>query len=112
MTEREALMIREYLPGKPDPTLQFGEYYFLQNNRVIRVFALDVYCNRDGDTYGCYRQVGGRMVKVDDGWGGGPFHGVYKSQLYDNKEDCRNQTHSWCERWEELRELQRKEANK
>ena len=114
MTEREAQMIAAYIPNPPDPTLEFGEYYFLQNKsgteRVIRVFALDCYPHKDGTAYGCYRQVGGRLVHVDDGWDSGPYHGIYLHQLYDNKEDCRNQTHSWFERWEDLRRLQQEEA--
>lgn len=112
--EHTARMIAAYIPGEPDPTLDFGEYYFLQQNtgrgRVIRVFALDCYPHRDGTRYGCYTMRGGQLVHVDDGWGGDPYHGIYMSQLYDNKEDCKNQTHSWYEGWEKLREIQKVEA--
>ena len=112
--ERTALKILEYLPNPPDPTLDTSEYYFLQQlsgqGRVIRVFALDCYPHKDGTGYGCYTMRGGRLCHVDDGWGGSPYHGVYMSQLYDNKEDCRNQTHSWYENWEELRKIQRQEG--
>ena len=114
MDERTARMIAEYLPNPPDPTLDVSEYYFLQNNtgreRVIRVYALDCFPHKDYVGYGCYQQRGGRLVHVDDGWGGDPFHGIYMHQLYDNKEDCRNQTHSWFDRWEQLRDIQRKEG--
>lgn len=110
MTDRERLMIQEYLPNPPDPTLEFDEFYFLQNNRVIRVYALDCFPHKDDTCYGLYTKRGSRLVRVDEGWGD-PFHGAYRHELYDNKEDCRNQTHSWFDRWEELRELQQKEAS-
>lgn len=110
MTDRERQMIEEYLPNPPDPTLGDGEYYYLQNERVIRVYPLDILPNKDGGTcYGIYTKRGGRLVRVDDGYGD-PFHGVYFYDLYDNKEDCRNRTHWFCEEWERLRELQQKEA--
>ena len=109
MTDRERQMIAEYLPNPPDPSLDFEEFYFLQNNRVIRVYALDCFCHEHDVCYGLYTKRGGRLVRVDEGWGD-PFHGAYRHELYDNKEDCRNQTHSWFDRWEQLRELQKKEA--
>lgn len=111
MTDRERLMIQEYLPNPPDPTLEFDEFYFLQNNRVIRVYALDCFPHKNDVCYGIYKKCGFRLVKVNDGWDDTGFHGVYRHELYDNKEDCRNQTHLWYDRWEELRELQQKEAS-
>lgn len=111
MTDRERRMIEAYLPNPPDPTLEDGEYYFLQNDRVIKVYPLDVFPTiHDHETrYGIYKKSGCHLVRVDDGWGDGPFHGVYFGQLYDNKQDCKDQTHSWVPEWEQLRELQKKE---
>ena len=109
MTDRERLMIQEYLPNPPDPTLDVEEFYFLQNNRVIRVYALDCLPHKHDTCYGIYKKQGGHLVHVNDGWDDTGFHGVYRHELYDNKEDCKNQTHSWCDNWEYLRELQQKE---
>lgn len=42
-------------------------------------------------------------------FGGGWY---FMGALYDNKEDCRNNTHPWYNYWERLRELQQKEEKK
>lgn len=101
MTERQEKMIAAYIPHDADPDLRDGEYYFRQNNRVIRVLALDIFPGRDGTFFGIYQRRGGRLVRVGE---------AYKSCLYDNKQDCKDMTHDWVEEWEALRELQRKEA--
>jgi hypothetical protein len=115
MEERTALMIREYLPHDPDPSLEFGEYYYLQSTasgeRIIRVYALDILPHRDGTEYGIYQRRGCTMVRIDSGWND-PNRGVHKSQLYDNRTDCKDQTHSWVENWEDLRSIQRKEVTR
>lgn len=109
MTDRERLMIQEYLPNPPDPTLEEDEFFLLQNGRVIRVYPLDILPHKDGTCYGLYTKRGGRLVRVDEGWDD-PNHGAYRHELYDNKKDCRDQTHYWYENWESLRDLQRKEG--
>lgn len=109
MDERTRRMIEAYIPSPPDETLEEGEYYYLQNSRVIRVRPLDVLPLHDGTEYGIYQQQGNRLVKIDAGYGD-PFRGVRMSYLYDNKQDCRDCTHSMCDRWEELRRIQRDEA--
>ena len=44
---------------------------------------------------------------VDTGWGADDHtHGVYRGDLYDNREDCKNQTHMGCSWWEQLRKIQ------
>ena len=111
MTEQDRKEIEYYIPGDPDTSLAEGEYYYLQNKtgteRVIRVFPLDVLPTKDGTQYGLYRWKGARLVWVDTGWGDDRTHGVYRGDLYDNKEDCKNQTHGGCSWWEQLREIQR-----
>lgn len=115
MTERERQEIEAYLPGTPDPTLEAGEYYYLQSttggDRVIRVFALDVLPHKDGTEYGIYQQRGGRLVWVDDGGWGDPTRGARMHDLYDNKEDCRNRSHWFMDDWERLRAIQREEQH-
>ena len=109
MTDRQKQDIEYYIPGEPDKCLAEGEYYYLQNKtgteRVIRVFPLDVFPVKDGTQYGLYTKKGGRLCWVDTGWGD-TLHGVYMGDLYDNKDDCRNQTHMGCSWWEQLRKIQ------
>lgn len=104
-------MIAAYLPNPPDPSLEDGEYYFKQStiggDRIIRVFALDVLLCEDGVEYGLYQSHGGQMRWVD-GYGlGDRNRGVRKGKLYDNKENCRDDTHWGCDWWEDLRRIQR-----
>ena len=111
MTDRQKQDIEYYLPGDPDKSLDDGEYYYLQNKtgteRVIRVFPLDVFPMKDGTQYGLYTKKGGRLCWVDTGWGDDHCHGVYMGDLYDNREDCKNQTHMGCYWWEQLRKIQK-----
>lgn len=111
MTDRERQMIAAYLPNPPDPTLEEGEYYFKQSTmggeRIIRVFALDVLPYHDGTEYGLYQNYGGRMRWVD-GYGlADRDRGVRKGKLYDNRQDCADDTHWFFDDWEELRKLER-----
>lgn len=110
MTDRMKEEIAYYLPHDPDPTLEPGEYYYLQYTmgkpRVIRVYALDILPVKDGTEYGCYQQRGGRLCWVDGGYGD-MFRGIRMHDLYDNKEDCRDQTHMCCNWWEQLRKEQK-----
>lgn len=104
MTDKE--LIETCIPSPRDETLGFDEYYYLQTTsageRVIRVEIRDILPLHDGTEYGIYQ--GGR--RIDAGYGT-PFRGVKMHDLYDNKDDCRNQTHYWCDEWERLRLLQR-----
>lgn len=113
MTDRERTMIQEYLPNPPDPTLGFEEFYYRQSTmkgeQVIKVQVREVLPAEEGLEYGIFQIYGNGLRWVDTGWGS-RYRGCHRSELYDNKEDCRNQTHLWCENWEHLRELQRQEA--
>ena len=110
--ERTQQMIDYYLPNPPDPDLEQNEFYYLQEvntSRVIKVYALDILPVRNGTEYGLYTKKGGRLVKVDTGYGD-PFKGARMCDLYDNKIDCRNREHNTCDDWQRLREIQRKEG--
>ena len=112
LDERTRKMIEYYLPNPPDPSLEDGEYYWLQEGmtaRVLRVFALDIWPMKDGTEYGLYMRRGGRLVRVDAGYGD-PFRGARKHDLYDNRQDCKDHTHNFCDEWEDLREIQKREG--
>lgn len=103
--ERTRLMMETYIPRPRDPDLPPGAYYWMQNNKVIKVWPLDIYPHKDGVEYGIYQEKGGRLVRLDVGYADGT-RGVRMCDLYDNKEDCRERTHGFCEDWERLRKLQ------
>ena len=110
--DRTRQMIEYYLPNPPDPDLEDGEYYWLQEgltSRVIKVYPLDIFPVKDGTEYGIYTKRGGRLVRLDAGYGD-PLKGVRMHDLYDNKQDCRDRAHNTCEEWQELREIQKKEG--
>lgn len=116
MDDRTRQMIEYYLENPPDPKLPEGAYYWLQYTagetgkpRVITVYPLDILCTREGTEYGIYQQHGGRLQRIDAGYGS-PYRGVRMHDLYDNKPDCMAQTHMCCDEWEQLREIQRKEG--
>ena len=115
--ERTRQMIAAYIPNPRDPDLGPEEYYYRQSTargeQVIKVRITNIFPGQPGQPmeYGIsqIRSDGPRWVDV--GWGS-PFRGAYLSQLYDNKQDCRDQTHQWVEDWERLREIQAKELSK
>ena len=113
LTERERQMIEAYLPNPPDESLEWDEYYYLQatasGERVIKVRALQVFPYKDGTEYGIYQQRGEGLVRVDTGYGDA-FRGAHMYELYDNKADCREQTHLMFDGWEQLRKRQREEG--
>ena len=112
MTDKMKEEIEHYLPHDPDPTLEPGEYYYLQSTQKgEQVIKVQVKCILPGAIngemeYGIYQAWGTGLRWVDVGWGD-PNRGCYFHQLYDNKEDCRDQTHMWCDWWEELRKEQK-----
>ena len=113
MDERTRRWIEAYLPNPPDETLESGEFYYCQyttrGTRIIRVFALDILPLRDGTEYGIYQRRGGNLVRVDARGDGDPHRGVHMGELYDNKQDCRDRTHSVFDGWEDLRRIQKDE---
>jgi len=113
MDERTRLMIETHIPGEPDASLGMDEYYYLQctrgGERVIRVQLMDILCQHDCTEYGVYQRHGGGWVRVDAGYGT-PDRGVRMHDLYDNRDDCRAQTHMTCDNWKTLRAAQRAEG--
>ena len=113
--ERTRKMIEEYLPNPPDPDLGFNEYYYRQSTmkgeQVIKVLVTCIFPGEmhQPEEYGIYQIRADGLRWVDVGLGD-RYRGAFKSQLYDNKQDCRDQTHQWAENWEHLREIQRKEG--
>ena len=106
-------LIDYYLPHQPDPSLQLQEFYYLQYTagtpRVIRVYALDILPCKDGYEYGIYQMRGGQLHWVDVGYES-MVRGCRMGDLYDNKQDCKDQTHCGIDWWEEMRKAQREEA--
>lgn len=113
MTDRQRQMIEAYIPSPPDPELDFGEYYMLDSaDRVIRVRAYSI---ATGDNDAEIREVitvGARPHPVYNAMGEyGRIAGwYYMRALYDNKQDCRDSTHMMFDRWEQLRQIQKKEC--
>lgn len=107
MTDRQKQMIEAYLPSPPDPELGFNEYYVLDKaDRVRKVRIRDILPNGDHVTYGVAEVSTNR--RIDAGWDS-EFIGFRMCALYDNKQDCRDQTHMMYDSWEYLRQLQREE---
>lgn len=106
MTDRERQLIEAYLPHPRDPELGIREYYALdQAGRVQRVEMTDILSHLDGEDELIVVQADTRR-KVS-GWM--EFGGFPLSDLYDNKEDCRDRTHAGVAYWERLRRLEEEE---
>ena len=107
LTERQKQMIEGYIPSPKDNTLDPFEYYFMPDGstRIFKVYISDIYPGEHETTYGCHYSSNGNRVHT---WR--EFDGIPKRELYDNKEDCKNMTHSFFNQWEELRELQEEEG--
>lgn len=102
----------EYIPSKPDKTLDDMEYYVMDDYcRVFRVRVTDIYFTGQGinqrETFAVCTPSG-RSVRtsMNDEF----FGGYTISDMYDNRKDCKNQTHCGERNWEALREEQQKRA--
>ena len=109
MTEkRRKQLIDAYIPNLRDESLGIGEYYYKQETtngpRILRVVVREIFPYKDGTEYGIYQEKGNRLVRVDSGYCD-PLRGVQMHALYDNKQDCRDDTHYMYDGWEELRKL-------
>ena len=104
MTDRQRQLISAYIPNPRDPELGFDEYYVCDTaGRIRKVKIRDIFPHDEDSTYGVFEVSSGR--RIDAGFGS-PWVGFYKYALYDNKEDCKNQTHLLYNGWEELRKIQ------
>ena len=107
-------MIEAYLPNPPDDTLDMSEYYYRRETtrgpQVIRVFVRDVLPHEDVIEYGLYQRRGSRLCWIDTRGDGDRLRGARMAELYDNYQDCKDQTHYLYDNWELLRSRQRGEA--
>ena len=109
MTDREKQLIEAYIPSPRDPELEMFEYYAKDTaDRIHKVRITDIYPDEYDTTYGVVDVSSER--RVDAGWAD-PFKGFRMYNLYDNKDDCRNNTHFGYDEWEKLREIQMKEGS-
>lgn len=113
MTERQRQMVAGYLPNPRDPDLGPFDYYVEDmRGRAITVHIQNIGYNSYGTTIYQVRTDSGRLVhgpwETDAELLGGGWYTM--GNLYDNKEDCIHSKHCGYDHWEELRELQIKEA--
>lgn len=106
MTENEKNLIETYIPHKRDESLQEDEYYVLTaNGTVQKGIVRDVAFNARGEDL--FRLWNGRGVVHC--WASDNMGYVTKRHLYDNKQDCKDNTHFAYDDWERLRALQSQE---
>lgn len=113
MTDLERQLIAAYIPSPPDPELGFMDFFMLDSaDRVIKVHIVSISLTGNGNIYEVLqsRGVSGYAGVYNAMGESGEFPGwYYMWALYDNKQDCRDGTHTLCDGWERLRELQVKE---
>lgn len=108
MTDREKQLIEAYIPSPRDEELGLMQYYVQDsNNRVQKVEITSIFPDEDVGT--TYLVVQANTRKRIKGWR--KYETFAKSDLYDNRQDCRDCTHPCYEYWERLREIQQKEDN-
>lgn len=107
MTEREKQCIEVYIPSPRDPSLGDFEYFAKDvNDRIQRVEVTDIFPHGEENYYGVVQTNTRKRVKS---W---RDYGTFAmSDFYDNKEDCKNDTHPLCNYWEKLREIQQAEES-
>ena len=111
MNDMTELLIRQYLPHPPDPTLKQDEYFVMDHaGRIRRVmiygwrrrgtsalFVAEVRLSKTGEYFANRRHPDGCFPMAD---------------LYDNYADCAALTHYGVNRWEWLREQQKERIQK
>ena len=105
--EQTRKKIEAYIPSPRDKSLRpYCDYYVNQNGRVKLGHVRDTYMNDDGEDLLGLVDDHGRKIHVL--W---EFDSFRRCELYDNEEDCRNQTHGAYDDWEALRAMQEGEEN-
>lgn len=96
--------IEAYIPSPRDKSLRpYCDYYVNQSGRVKLGHVREQFETDDGEDL---------LGLVDDR--GRQIHGLWefdsfrRCELYDNVDDCRNQTHGAYDDWEALRKIQEK----
>lgn len=107
MTDYEKKLIEAYIPSPRDKTLQDDEFYVMDcHDRVVKGSGYDLAFDLADGTEKI-RLINGRGV-IHSAMGD-ELDFVRINHLYDNKEDCKNQTHFAYPEWQKLRELQEDE---
>ena len=105
LTQREQELIEAYIPHKRDKNLDEDEYYVLTaNDTVQKGVVRDLAFNARGEDL--FRLWNGRGVVHS--WASDNMGYVTKRHMYDNKQDCKDQTHFAYDHWEKLRDLQQR----
>ena len=106
MTDMQKQLFDSYIPTPRDKSLGDFEYFVEDmNGRIQRVEITDILPRTDADTI--YLVVQANTRKRVKGWQ--QYDGFTMGYLYDNKQDCKDNTHNCYSDWERLRELQETE---
>lgn len=107
MTDRERQLIEAYIPHPRDASLDDFDYYVKDVvGRIFKVHIVGIYPHLDDDThYSVYTDNGKRITDFTSDSNFPMRH------MYDNKQNCKDETHNWFNNWEKLRELQREDEN-
>lgn len=105
MTEREKQMIAAYIPSERDKTLDVGFEYYVKDcaGRIYKVHISSILPYNDETRYSVYTDGGKRITDSTDD-GNFPLR-----HMYDNKRDCKDETHWTNNNWECLRRIQEAE---
>lgn len=106
MNDRTKQMIEWYIPNPRDESLEQGEYYYKrEDGKIFKVYISDINPLRDDRTeYGCRYSHNGQRVHAF-----GEYESITMNNLYDNKQDCKDDSHLMYDNWEWLREEQNSE---
>lgn len=97
--------IETYIPSPRDTALRpYCDYYVNVNSRVKLGHVRGIFMSDDGEDL--LELVDDRGYRIIGSW---EFDSFRRTELYDNKEDCRNRTHDTFYDWEMLREMQEAE---
>lgn len=93
-------MVDAYIPSPRDESLDVDEYYVLSENNIIQKgWISDIAFDSHGNIRYRLRNKKG----VVHSWASDELGYVRKSHMYDNKQDCKSETHFAYDDWEELR---------
>ena len=97
-------MVESYIPSPKDDTLGDFEYYVKKNENVYRVEIVGILPFDDETRYTVVTSSKRKPVRS---W---RKHGEFSMcELYDNKQDCKWETHPAYNYWEKLRQIQEEE---
>lgn len=102
MTEREKQLIEGYIPSPRDTTLKDFEYYVKDlNGRVQKVEITDILPFGETTLYRVVQADTRKQIKNFR-----KYDAFLMCDMYDNKTDCRDNTHIAYDNWEYLRKIQ------